>query len=123
MRMARLDRSIYCFAMLSAVLLGCAGEPWTARVCSSNASGNCSGVDNTPHGPYPVKSALGGVADVDVHEPACGSNGIGAVDVKVVSHDELQVTVHCLVDTPTGTMTLPETSSATPPPSGGEPQP
>jgi len=105
-------------AVLCASLAGCT-YPWTARVCSSNNSGNCRGVDNQPH-EYTVKSTSIGpvrsVTDVNVKEPACGTNGIGAVDVEVVEQDELKVTIHCLVDAPSGTMTLSQPSAATPQP-------
>jgi hypothetical protein len=89
---------------------GCGGSVWNARVCASNASGNCRGVDNgLPH-TYPVKSSsigpLHGTSDVAVKDPSC-TNGIGEVDVEVDDADNLKVTLYCLVDAPGGTMTLP----------------
>ena len=111
------------FAILCLACGGCcAAAPWTARVCASNASGNCQPVDLQPH-PHTVKSTsvgpVTGVTDVDVREPAC-ANGMGAVDVQVVDCDDLQVTIHCLNDAPSHTMTLPPAPApASPAPSNG----
>jgi hypothetical protein len=103
---------------------GC-GSAWTARMCASNASGNCRGVDiGQPHG-YPVSSTFArvvpGGADAKVRVPQCPS-GIGEVDVTVVDRDNLQVTVYCLTDSQPGptTMTLPAaTSRPVPAPTNG----
>jgi hypothetical protein len=112
------NRQIRALAIVyTAFAAGCT-TPWTARVCSSNDSGNCRGVDNQEH-THTLKSAGGGpvtgLTDVEVHEPACGSNGMGAVDVQVVDDDELFVTIHCLVDKPSGTIALPEAAAAASP--------
>jgi hypothetical protein len=96
-------------------------------MCASNASGQCRGVDNGQPHKYSVKSAsvgpLNGTTDLAVHEPAC-ANGIGEVDVEVVDRDDLQVIIYCLVDAPSGTMTLPAASTPAPgprsPSSGGK---
>jgi hypothetical protein len=107
---------------LAVVCLACeaCSTPWTARVCTSNADGNCKAIDNGQPHQYPVKSAnivhlVNGLTDVAVREPACADNGIGEVDVNVVDRDDLSVTIYCLVDKPSGTMKLtPAPSSSAP---------
>jgi hypothetical protein len=111
-------------ALLCVASVGCCGSAWTARVCTSNNSGNCRATDSAQPHKYPVKSAslgpVSGTTDVTVREPAC-TNGMGEVDVHVLDGDNLEVTILCLVDAPQGTMTLPTatTPQPTPPSDGG----
>jgi hypothetical protein len=118
-----------CLLVACGALQACGGA-WTARVCSSNTSGNCNGV--TPFAKhYTVKSAhvgpiVNGITDVQVRDPDC-PNGFGTVAVTVVDRDTLDVELYCLSDRPAnaatpseGTMTLPappDTPAATPKPS------
>jgi hypothetical protein len=96
----------------------CGGATWTARVCTSNAVGNCEAIDGQSYR-YAVKSenvvhSVNGLTDVVVKDPACTGKGIGEVDVNVLDHDHLDVTVYCLIDKPVGVMTIP--AEAAPPP-------
>ena len=109
--------------MTAAVLQACGGA-WTARVCSSNASGNCNGVTPFPKH-HVVKSAhvgpvVNGITDVQVREPDC-PNGFGEVAVTVIDRDNLDLIVYCLSDRPAnagtppeGTLTLPSPLDAPP---------
>jgi len=119
--------------VMSAVLQACGGA-WTARVCSSNASGNCSGVSPFPKH-HVVESAhvgpvVNGITDVQVREPSC-PNGFGEIAVTVIDRDHLDLVVYCLSDRPAnagtnseGTMTLPTSPDAPPAaPQPSQPQP
>jgi hypothetical protein len=113
---ARQAVSWMALVMAAAMLQACGGA-WTARVCSSNTSGNCSGVSPFPKH-HMVKSAhvgpvVNGITDVQVREPDC-PNGFGELAVTVVDRDTLDLVVYCLSDRPAaagtnseGTMTLP----------------
>jgi hypothetical protein len=117
--------------MTGAVLQACGGA-WTARVCSSNASGNCNGVSPFPKH-HRIKSAhldpvVNGLTDVQVREPDC-PNGFGELAVTVVDRDTLDLVVYCLSDRPAnagtdpeGTMTLPAPTDV-PPATPQAPQP
>lgn len=109
---ARLRQIVRVLCVSTACLASqaCGGSAWTARVCTSNASGNCKAISNAQPHHYTVKSTgvgpgLTGLTDVSVHEPAC-QNGIGEVDVNVIDRDDLDVTIFCLVDASDGSMTL-----------------
>jgi len=103
---------IFLGLALTLACTACPGLAWTARMCAENQSGQCRRVDNLQPHKYAVKSAnvgpVSGTQDVQVKERAC-DNGIGEVDVQVVDNDDLNVTIYCLVDRPSGTMTLPGT--------------
>ena len=106
------------FLVLVCSACAACGGPWTARVCSSNPSGNCRGVSPLPDH-YTAKSVnaapvVNGVTDVQVRDPDC-PNGIGSVDVTVLDRNDLDIAVYCLSDSPAasgGTMTLPTAASA-----------
>jgi hypothetical protein len=111
----QVERSL--FLALAVVALEACGGVWTARICSSNASGNCNGVSPfAKH--YTVESAkvgpiVGGLTDVQVRDPDC-PNGLGELAVTVIDRDHLDVAVYCLSDRPAnaaapseGTLTLP----------------
>ncbi|HYP98326.1 MAG TPA: hypothetical protein VER96_06610 [Polyangiaceae bacterium] len=111
--------------------MGCAacGGPWTARVCSSNASGACRG--SSPFSTHYTASSFNvvklanGLTDVQVRDPSC-PNGIGSLDVTVVDADTLDINVYCLSDQPPvggGTMTLPPTGAPHPAPTSAPPPP
>lgn len=111
---------LFTLSFLAIACMACAacGGPWTARICSSNPSGNCRGVSPFPDH-YSAKSVnaapvVNGITDVQVRDPAC-PNGIGSVDVTVLDRNDLDIAVYCLSDSPApsgGTMTLPTAASA-----------
>ena len=113
---ARSRRLAHLFLLVTGLTCAACGGPWTARICASNPSGNCSGVTPFPEH-YKASSAnvvklVNGLTDVQVRDPSC-PNGIGSLDVTVVDRDTLDINVYCLSDKPPpagGTMTLPAAS-------------
>ncbi len=103
-------KEAFLLALAAGSLAGC-GSAWTARACTAyDSSGNCKGVDTLASVSYEAKSAsigpVTGLTDVTVRDPRCQTNGIGAIDVKVVDRGDLQLTMYCLPDRPNGAMTL-----------------
>ena len=114
------------FLMLAGLALPACGGAWTARICTSNASGNCNGV--TPFPKHHQVKSVQGFTDVKVQDPDC-PNGFGEVAVTVIDRNNLDLVVYCLSDRPAnspttseGTLTLPETpGTPTPAPAPAHP--